>query len=504
MDIQLSANALVDTKANLLTLPVFEEDLSKKGGTEALAALDGALGKALLTAAAQEGFKGKANQKFVMHTLGKLSTARVLLVGLGAREKFRTEALRVAAGTAAKEALRSGGGTLAVCAPLAAAAEEEVRAIVEGLGLGAYRFDKWRSKKDGAKAISKAIVCTPGIKRNARLDRASSLGKAVASATSFARDLVNEPAISLTPTALAQTAQRYLKGTGLQVTVHDREKIEALKMGMFLGVAQGSAEPPRLIEVRYVPKGAAAAKSKPLALVGKAITFDSGGLSLKPADAMVDMKTDMAGSAAVFAAMHVIATEVQPRFPVHAFVGTCENMPSGTSYRPGDVLTSRIGKTVEVTNTDAEGRLVLGDVLSYACESKPRGVIDLATLTGACIVALGNYTVGTFGRDEELVGAVLDAARAAGEDFWRLPLVPEVKDVLKSDIADMKNAGVRWGGAISAAHFLEEFVGETPWVHLDIAGPSTSDKDRGYVSKGGTGVGVRTLVELVRRLDGQG
>jgi len=503
MDIQLSANALVDTKANLLTLPVFEEDLAKKGGTEALAALDGALGKALLAAATQEGFKAKAGQKFAMHTLGKLPAARVLLVGLGAREKFGTESLRVAAGAAAKEALRSGGGTLAICAPLAVEAEEEVRAVVEGLGLGAYRFDKWRSKKDdGAKEISKAIVCTPGIKKNAKLARAVSLGTTVADATNFARDLVNEPAMTLTPTALAQAAQKYLKGDGLQITVHDRRKIESLKMGMFLGVAQGSAEPPRLIEIRYVPKGAAA-KAKPLALVGKAITFDSGGLSLKPADAMVDMKTDMAGSAAVFAAMHVIATEVQPKFPVYAFVGTCENMPSGTAYRPGDVLTSRLGKTVEVTNTDAEGRLVLGDVLTYACETKPRGVIDLATLTGACIVALGNYTVGTFGRDEELVNAVLDAAKAAGEDYWRLPLVPEVKDVLKSDIADMKNSGVRWGGAISAAHFLEEFVGETPWVHLDIAGPSTSDKDRGYVSKGGTGVGVRTLVELVRRLDGQ-
>ena len=503
MDIQLSANALADTKANLLTLPVFEEDLSKKGGSDALAALDGALDKALLAAAAQEGFKGKAGQKFAMHTLGKLSAARVLLVGLGARAKFRTETLRVAAGTAAKESLRSGGGTLAIAAPLAVEADEEVCAIVEGLGLGAYRFDKWRSeKKEQGKDIAKAIVCTPGMKKNAKLDRAVSLGNTMADATNFARDLVNEPAMTLTPTALAQAAQKYLKADGLQITVHDKKKIESLKMGMFLGVAQGSAEPPKLIEIRYVPKGAGA-KAKPLALVGKAITFDSGGLSLKPADAMVDMKTDMAGSAAVFAAMHVIATEIQPKFPVYAFVGTCENMPSGTAYRPGDVLTSRIGKTVEITNTDAEGRLVLGDVLAYACETNPRGVIDLATLTGACIVALGMYTVGTFGHDDELVNAVLDAAKGAGEDFWRMPMVPEVKDVLKSDIADMKNSGVRWGGAISAAHFLSDFVGETPWVHLDIAGPSTSDKERGYVSKGGTGVGVRTLVELVRRLDGQ-
>ncbi|MFO7156049.1 MAG: leucyl aminopeptidase, partial [Pseudomonadota bacterium] len=234
------------------------------------------------------------------------------------------------------------------------------------------------------------------------------------------------------------------------------------------------------------------------AFVGKAITFDSGGLSLKPADAMVDMKTDMAGAAAVIGAMKVIGEVIKPDFPVYGFIGACENMPSGSSYRPGDVLVSRLGKTVEITNTDAEGRLVLGDVLAYACETKPRGVVDIATLTGACIVALGHYTVGTFGADEEFVGRVLEAAKASGEDLWRMPLVPELKKELDSDVADMKNSGTRWGGAISAAHFLKEFVGETPWVHLDIAGPSTSDKERGYFSKGGTGVAVRTLVELVR------
>jgi leucyl aminopeptidase len=212
----------------------------------------------------------------------------------------------------------------------------------------------------------------------------------------------------------------------------------------------------------------------------------------------VDMKTDMAGSAAVLGAMKVIAA-LKPPFPVHAFMGACENMPSGTAYRPGDILVSRLGKTVEITNTDAEGRLVLGDVLTWANEHNPGAIIDLATLTGACMVALGHYITGAFGDDEPLVSELLEAGKATGEELWRLPIFPLQMDTLKSDVADMKNSGERWGGAINAAVFLKEFVGKTPWVHLDIAGPSQSPKDRGYYSKGATGVGVRTLVELVRR-----
>jgi leucyl aminopeptidase len=232
--------------------------------------------------------------------------------------------------------------------------------------------------------------------------------------------------------------------------------------------------------------------------VGKAITFDSGGLSLKPSDAMIDMKTDMAGSAAVLGAMKVIA-KMQPPFPVHAFFGACENMPSGNAYRLGDVLVSRLGKTVEITNTDAEGRLVLGDILAWANELKPAAIIDLATLTGACIIALGHYMAGGFGVDDQLFYDLSESARLAGEELWRLPVNEYQRDVLKSEVADLKNAGDRAGGASSAALFLKEFVGETPWIHLDIAGPSQSPKERGYYSKGATGYGVRTLVEFIAR-----
>jgi leucyl aminopeptidase len=267
-------------------------------------------------------------------------------------------------------------------------------------------------------------------------------------------------------------------------------------MGMFLGVTRGSAEPPRLVQVSYVPRGAAG--KAPLVLVGKAITFDSGGLSLKPTESMVTMNTDMAGAAAVLAAMRVVAG-LRPPFPVHAVLGACENMPGGRAYKPSDVLRAFDGKTVEITNTDAEGRLVLGDVLAWAGKAlRPAAMVDVATLTGACVVALGNTTAGLFGPDGKVVDAVLAAARVAGEDVWRLPLTPALEENLESDRADMKNTGERWGGAITAAHFLHRFAGDVPWAHLDIAGPSHAGKERGYVVPGGTGFGVRTLVELVR------
>ena len=270
---------------------------------------------------------------------------------------------------------------------------------------------------------------------------------------------------------------------------------------MFLGVTRGSVEPPRLVKVSWTPRGAAA-RRRPLVLVGKAITFDSGGLSLKPTDSMVTMNTDMAGSAAVLAAMRVVAT-LKPAFPVHAVLGACENMPGGRAYKPSDVLVAYDGQTVEITNTDAEGRLVLGDVLAWARKTlDPAAMVDVATLTGACMVALGMTTAGLFGPDGKVADAVLAAARAAGEDVWRMPMTDALKEQLKSDRADMKNTGERWGGAISAAHFLHAFAKDTPWAHLDIAGPSHATKECGYIAKGGTGFAVRTLVELVRSWQG--
>jgi len=490
-------------KADVLVLPLFDNELTdKRRQPAALAKADKKMRGLLLKLAAQEGFKGKAEQTCTLQTHGKLGAARVVLVGLGARAKFTNEVLRQAVGRAVKAANRAKAKNVALQLPVVREVEQAIRSTVEGAGLGNYRYTRWRTtNKDelSAPRVDKVHLFLPeGVKKEKTFDAQIDLGQRVVDATNWARDLVNEPAGTMTPNILADEAKRMAKDAGLTIEISDQKKIEALKMGLFLGVARGSVEPPKLIHLTWTPKDAAAAKRQPVCLVGKAVTFDSGGLSLKPSDAMLDMKTDMAGSAAVLGAMKVIA-HLKPPFPVHAFMGACENMPSGNSYRLGDVLVSRLGKTVEITNTDAEGRLVLGDMLAYANELKPAALIDLATLTGACMVALGHYITGAFGEDDQLMWNVLEAGRTAGEELWRLPVTELQKDVLKSDIADVKNAGERWGGATNAAMFLKEFVGDTPWVHLDIAGPSQSPKDRGYFIKGATGCGVRTLVEFIRR-----
>jgi leucyl aminopeptidase len=487
-------------QGQLLVLPLFDGELTdRKARPAALAELDGALDGLLLETATAEGFKGKPDQTWMFHTHGKIKADRLMLVGLGARDKYVPEALRMALGRAVKAAQKLKLTELAVALPITPMLEPSVKAAVEGLVLGAYRFDRYRTKKkdEEEKGLhSVRFLMPPGQERSRRLEELVALADKVGEATNWARDLVNEPPEAMTPTRLAEEAKS-LSRLGLKVTVRGRKEIEKLNMGMFLAVARGSVEEPQFIELAWTPKNPKDAKKAPLALVGKAITFDSGGLSLKPADGMVDMKTDMAGSAAVLGAMRVIA-QLKPPFPVLAYMGACENMPSGNAYRPGDVLTSRLGKTVEVTNTDAEGRLVLGDVLTYAAERKPWAMIDLATLTGACIVALGHYVVGAFASDDALADSVLRAAGDAGERVWRLPLLDLQKETLRSEVADMKNSGERWGSAITAGIFLQEFVRDIPWIHLDIAGPSQSPKERGYYAKGATGVGVRTLVEFVR------
>jgi leucyl aminopeptidase len=344
------------------------------------------------------------------------------------------------------------------------------------------------------------VGVAPDAERARDVKDALALAKEIALATAWARDLVNLGPADCTPTILADAATALAKEAGLEVEVKGAKELERLKMGMFLGVTRGSVEPPRLVRVSWTPKGPGA-KKPPLVLVGKAITFDSGGLSLKPTESMVTMNTDMAGSAAVLGAMRVIAL-LKPPFPVHAVLGACENMPGGRAYKPSDVLVSYAGKTVEITNTDAEGRLVLGDMLAWAAETfAPAAMIDVATLTGACMVALGMTTAGLFGPDGAFPDQVLAAARAAGEDVWRMPMTEALEEQLKSDRADLKNTGERWGGAISAAHFLHAFVKDVPWAHLDIAGPSHATKEKGYVAKGGTGFAIRTLVELVRRFE---
>ena len=460
-------------------------------------------------ASTEEEFRSREGQTLSFHGGGKLTPKRILIIGLGkSRNADRDrESLRVAAAKAVRSARTLGAKSLAISWPASEgphAVAKELCALAEGASLGAYRFDKYLSEKKPLKLVSlRLMLDAPAQKlyrvpaQKAELEAAVAEGRALADATCLARDLVNEPAAAMTPRILAEVAEASARKHGLVYEVHGRNGIEKLGMNLFLAVSQGSAEKPQLVKISYLPKGEGS-KKKPLALIGKAITFDSGGLSIKTAAGMEDMKVDMAGAAAVIAAMELVA-RMAPPFPVLGFFGACENMPSGTAYRPGDIVKSKGGPTVEVLNTDAEGRLVLADVLAWAVEHQPAAMVDLATLTGAIMVALGPTITGLFSNDDALAGELIDAAASAGESVWRMPLPPEMEELIKSPIADLKNIGGRYGGAISAALFLQRFVGKVPWVHLDIAGPASMDKERGVNPRGGTGAGVRLLAEWIKR-----
>jgi len=484
-----------DLKTDVLVVAVTADEAGKGGAfkSDALKTLDKALGGVLSAAAADADFEGKANSELSLHTHGKLAAARLVLLGLGASAVEKDTARHLGSrALKATERHKLAHGALVVPAEVDL---ENLEAAAEGVELGAYRFDKYLSDRKPLKA-KRLDLALPGPATKAQ-KAAVQLGTALGEAVNDARELVNESGKVINPESLADTAVAMAKESGLKVEVLDRKQLERLKMEMFLGVAQGSAFGPRLIHLVYEPAALKGKKHKPLALVGKAITFDSGGLSLKTAEGMMTMKCDMAGGAAVIAAMRAVAL-IKPPFPVHGFVGACENMPSGTAQRPGDVVRARNGKTVEVLNTDAEGRLVLGDVLSWAVEHEPSAIIDLATLTGAIGVALGPYMTGLYSTSDELAGELLAGAKKAGEEMWRMPLTEDLKELIKSPVADLKNTGGRLGGSITAALFLREFVGKVPWAHLDIAGPAFIEKDRGYDARGGTGHGVRTLVELIR------
>lgn len=479
-----------------------------------LSDLDRALGGLLRRVAEEEEFTGKDGQQLSLHTHAKVGAARLLVLGLGkAKSPDRArEGLRIAASKAVKAARAAGGKSLAIIWPWGEKDGElaaEVQALAEGASLGVYRFDRYLKEKKPLKLARVQLLAREeraaqrgGKHPQARKDlqEAAALGSAIADATCLARDLVNEGAGVLTPLALAQAAQQMGAASGVKVEVFGRAQIAKLGMRLFLGVAQGSATEPQLVRMTYSPRGArAGAHAKDaVALVGKAITFDSGGLSIKTAAGMEDMKTDMAGAAAVIAAMGLVA-RLAPPFPVHGYFGACENMPSGTAYRPGDVIEGKNGTTVEILNTDAEGRLVLADVLAWAAEAKPAAMVDLATLTGAILVALGPWTSGLFSNDDKLAAELTAAASASGESVWRMPLPAEMEELIKSPVADLKNTGGRFGGSINAALFLQHFVAKLPWAHLDIAGPSSFERERGYTPRGGTGAGVRLLAEWIRR-----
>jgi leucyl aminopeptidase len=442
-------------------------------------------------------FKGGANEALLLHAPVGLAAQRLLLVGIGKSSKATSHSVRNAAGTAIRFAKPRGIREVTFALPEAEAlpAADCARAGVEGAFVGDFDPDTYRSdRKD--QSVETFVLAAPSGGDRSRLEAAFAEGVIVGESQNLTRSLVNEPGNKLTPTVLGQRAAAMAREVGIGCEVYSTDKLHELKMGAFWSVSQGSAEPPALIVMRYEPQGV---KDGPvLGLVGKGITFDTGGISIKPADKMDQMKYDMAGGAAMIGAMRAIAL-LKPGVRVIGVVCAAENMPDGKAQKPGDVQTAMSGKTIEIINTDAEGRLVLADGLAYAKQLGATHLIDAATLTGACVVALGKVFAGVFSNDDKTYEKFAGALEASGEKFWRLPLDNDYVEMIRSDIGDIKNSGGRYGGASTAAEFLHMFAEDTPWIHLDIAGVAWSEETKPYMAKGPSGIAVRSIVEWVRK-----
>ena len=442
--------------------------------------------------------KGKAYERTLIHRPAGLAAQKLLVVGAGKMEKFKPSNLGRLAG-AATRFLRARGVHQMAWAAGDEPGAEQIQAVVEGVILADYDADRYRTERNGDLRMETLVLAGEKLATSDELNAAAGRGRAIAEAANFTRSLVNEPSNRMTPRILAGEASEMAARMGLEYQELGVEEIRDLKMGAFLAVAQGSDEPPRLLVLRYLPEDAP--ESPMIALVGKGITFDSGGISIKPSQDMHEMKTDMAGGATMLGVMQAIA-QLKPKVRVIAVIPAAENMPSGKAYRPGDVITSMSGKTIEVLNTDAEGRLALADSLTYARQLGCNVLIDAATLTGAVTVALGNITTGVFGSDQDWVNRIVASGNYTGEKMWQLPVDDDYRELYKSSIGDLANTGGRYGGAITAAMFVGEFAEDTPWVHLDIAGTRWSNEEKPYLAKGPTGVPVRTLVHLLTHLAG--
>jgi leucyl aminopeptidase len=463
-----------------------------------LAALDAALGGSISRLREQQDFTGKLAEVVPLRGVMGIKAQRVLLVGLGATDKLDAAALHRALVTAARHVSTKATKRVAVAVPEqgadASTLGRRVESTAAAMLVGCIGQDLYRTERKRFPFEKVHLLVSAG-SDVAKLRASLNDGQIVGEAINLTRELVNRPPMEIFPASFAERAEQIAKEVGLNCDVLDEPALVAEKMGSLLAVAAGSDQPPRLVVLEH---NAAPAGSPVLALVGKGVTFDSGGLSIKSTENMLTMKCDMAGAATVLATMSAIA---RLKFPIHVIglMGLVENMTGGKAMKLGDILTSRAGVTIEVLNTDAEGRLVLADVLDYALTRGADQIIDLATLTGACVVALGEEVVGAMSNSQPWCEKVLAAARAAGEDMWQLPMFDHYNDLIKGDVGDVKNTGGRWGGAITAAKFLEKFVKDKPWVHLDIAGPAFASSDKPHREAGATGCMVRTLIELVRR-----
>jgi leucyl aminopeptidase len=472
----------------------------EKGFKDESAAVNKLLNGHLQNLVEQGEFEGKPNELLLVHTQGKCAAKRVLLAGLGKRRELRLESFRQAMGTVVKRVRQAKvtafGVAMPAAAPRGASPLDIAQAMAEGAILGSYQFTEYRSD-NGAKprdverwtlfAAQRQLVrpLTEGIRR----------GAAAAEAAVFVRDLCNHPSNVMTPARVANEAKLIAKEAGVTLKILEQKDMEQLGMGALLGVARGSHEPPKFIILEY--KAERAKKdAQPIVLVGKTVTFDTGGISLKPSENMEQMKADMTGGAEVLASVRAAARLSLPLYVI-GILPVVENMPGGRAMKPGDIVRTLSGKTVEVQNTDAEGRLILSDGLAYAMRYKPAALIDIATLTGACMVALGQFAIGLFGNNDRLKDQVKKAGLRAGERVWEMPLWEDYFEQLRSDVADMRNIGGRGGGMITAALFLSKFVGDCPWVHLDIASTDWSERERAYIPKGPTGIGTRLLIQYL-------
>jgi leucyl aminopeptidase len=458
-----------------------------------LATSDAAIKDAAQDVIASGEVTGKLAETNLLHKPAKLKAKRLLVIGGGKAKTFSSVELRKVAGTAARFLKPKGIRSFAFLAPEGVLTDSDVvKSIIEGAFVGNFDPDTYKSDRKDQQIDALTVVARGD---QTRLQRALDEGRIIGESQNFTRDLVNEPGNHMTPTILAERARKMAEEVGLKCEVFGADKIKELKMGAFWSVAQGSDEPPALIILRYEPAGA---PEKPvLGLVGKGVTFDTGGISIKPADGMEKMKYDMAGGAAMIGAMRGIAL-IKPKVKVTAIICATENMPSGKAQKPGDVQIAMSGKSIEIINTDAEGRLVLADGLFYARQLGCTHLIDAATLTGAVVVALGYVNAGVFASDDQMYERFTKALAKAGEKFWRMPLDEEYKESIRSGIADIINSGGRWGGAITAAMFLKEFAEDTPWMHLDIAGTAWSEENKPWMAKGPSGIAVRSLVEFAR------
>jgi leucyl aminopeptidase len=494
MDIRIESLPYSSVSTDALVTFVFDED-NKFG--DVLAEIDRNMGGKLAQLAASGEITGRSLEAALIHFPQGLSAQRLLLVGAGKRDKFFVADLRKISGTALRHLKSKGVKDFVFLTREGFTGADAAQAAADGAIIGDFESDKYKSEKKNNKEIQSTGLA--GFDSDAPLETAIDRARMIAESINFARDLINEPSNRLTPRMLAARAEAMAKEAGLGVEILDERKIAELKMGALIGVAQGSIEPPRLIVVRYTPEN-----PKPnapvLGLVGKAVTFDTGGISIKPANNMEKMKYDMGGGATMLGAIRAIA-RLKPSIPIIVVVPATENMPGGRAQKPGDVQVSMSGKTIEVINTDAEGRLILADAVTYAKKLGVTHIIDAATLTGAIEVALANVHVGAFGTPREYLDQFLESTKAAGEKMWPMPIDDEYQEMIKSNIADIKNVGGgKGGGAITGAWFIKEFTGDTPWIHLDIASTTWVDEGRPWLAKGPTGVAIRSIIDFAQKL----